>query len=81
MSNDEYTEAFDEGYTQACRDKSKHLLALHEQNAALARKVIGLQRLIHQLALIPAPDFYKPGDHGAGLVNEAWVAAREFDLT
>lgn len=33
-----------------------------------------LAALIDALALIPADDFYKPGDHAADLVNKAWQA-------
>lgn len=35
-----------------------------------------LMAIIERLALIPADDFYKPGDYACGLVVEAWREAR-----
>lgn len=35
-----------------------------------------LEALIQELALIPANDFYRPGDYASGLVVEAWRKAR-----
>ncbi len=54
------------------------LRRLEARVAQLERNNAGLKQLINNLALIPAPDFYRPGDHAAGLVNEAWIKSREF---
>lgn len=39
--------------------------------------LIKLMAIIEQLALIPADDFYRPGDYAAGMVTEAWIKARD----
>lgn len=54
-------------HNQALSDKNLQLLALANH----------LCELIDQLALTPADDFYKPGDHAAGLVNDAWIKKNE----
>lgn len=54
---------------------------LRAHNAALAAKNLELLAIVQKLsaeinvlALIPAGDFYKPGDYASGLVNELWNA-------
>ena len=80
MNQDHYNEAFNAGYAKAHAEKAAYVQALCKMNLQLLQKINGLQTLITELAMIPAPDFYKPGDHAAGLVNEAWIKAREFNV-
>lgn len=61
MSNDEYNESYEAG----ARSVQKQLDLVTQQRNQLAQ-------IINGLALIPAPDFYKPLDHAADLVNKAW---------
>jgi predicted urease superfamily metal-dependent hydrolase len=39
----------------------------------LRSKLDRLASLIDELAITPAPEFYAPGDHMAGRVNDAWI--------
>lgn len=51
-----------------------HNQALAAKNLELLEVVRALAAEINVLALLPADDFYKPGDYAAGLVNDAWIA-------
>lgn len=50
-----------------------HNQALAAKNLELLEVIRGLAAGIDKLALTPAGDFYKPGDHAAGLVNDLWI--------
>lgn len=50
-----------------------HNAALAAKNLELLEIVRKLSAEINALALVPAPDFYKPGDYAAGLVNDLWI--------
>jgi hypothetical protein len=78
MNQNDYNEAYNAGYAKAHAEKRAHVQGLCDMNLQLLQKINGLQALIVGLAMIPADDFYKPGDYASGLVNEAWVKAREF---
>ena len=54
-----------------------HNQALSAKNLELLEVIRTLAAGIDKLALTPAPDFYKPGDHAAGLVNDLWIAKNE----
>lgn len=54
-----------------------HNQALCAKNLELLQIIMKLSAEINCLALTPAPDFYKPGDHAAGLVNDLWVLKNE----
>lgn len=54
-----------------------HNQALCNKNLQLLELVRALESQIDSLAILPADEFYKPGDHAAGLVNKAWIKKNE----
>lgn len=58
-----------------------HNQALANKNLQLLELVLALASKIDALALLPADEFYKPGDHASGLVNAAWIRRNELLAT
>lgn len=56
---------YDLGYDDGVKSQQKELERLRSERNQLAE-------LINELALIPAPDFYRQCDYAADLVNKAW---------
>jgi hypothetical protein len=54
-----------------------HNQAICNKNLQLLELIRALESQIDALAILPADEFYQPGDHAAGLVNKAWVKKNE----
>ena len=56
--------------------ETKSNRAWREETERLRDRNRRLMDIIEGLALIPANDYYKPGDYASGIVVEAWRKAR-----
>jgi hypothetical protein len=56
---------YDLGYDEGVKSQQRELERVRAERNQLAA-------LINELALIPAPDFYRTGDYAADLVNKVW---------
>lgn len=70
LAYDVQTEATPKGEVKSNRAWREEAQLLRAENARL-------QAIIRRLALIPADDFYKTGDYAAGLMQDAYIEARD----